>query len=174
MASPNENYSYWIPRFSSKDRTYMGIPLGDSQNDNRGQIIRNRFLLTMGNETSNCGHHNSTCAKKCLQNFCPVAQRNAENVEVFTEECQYCHEKIIIPLEDHYVKRHIMFMSLQNTCKNILMRRKRETLKKKEQDKIKRWKRIKMFRRYLGQSLRKTLNKIKGWFGIRGKSEKPE
>ena len=119
-----------IPRFSSKDQMYNRLPLGDSQNDNRSLIMRTRFLLTVGHdEATNCGHHNSTCAEKCPQNCCP---KDKANVEVFVEDCQYCNEKIIIPIEDHYVID--VMGSLPLTCKNILWTREKEALEKGEQD----------------------------------------
>ena len=129
--------------------------------------MKTRFLFTTGNETNNCGHHDRTCAKKCLQNCCPMVKANADNDDVFTKECQYCHEKVIIPFERHYVNDDL------STCKNILMKRKREALEKKE-DKNKKWKRFKLFGRSIGKRLQKTLNKIKGWFRIGSKSENPK
>ena len=73
MAYRNKNHDHWIPRFSSKDKMYRGFPLGDSQNDNRGQIIKTRFQVSkFGDESGNCSHHNGSCHTKCLQNCCPM------------------------------------------------------------------------------------------------------
>ena len=57
---------------------------------------------------------------------------NTENDEMFAEECQFCLEKVIIPSEDHYMNDALS--SSQDTCKNILMKRKKEALEKGEQD----------------------------------------
>ena len=133
MANHNVNYFHDIPRFSSKDQTYNGVPLGDSLNDNRSQIIKTRFLLTMGPRAGNCGHHKSTCAQKCLKNCCPADRAKPENDEMYAEECRYCQEKVIIPLEDHYVI-DAESSTTQNTCTNILYRRDKEALEKGEQD----------------------------------------
>ena len=64
MASHNDNYTKCIPRFSSKDRTYKGVPLGNAENDNRSQIMRTRFLVSQfGNESGHCGHHGKSYNK---------------------------------------------------------------------------------------------------------------
>ena len=57
MAYGNDNYTNRIPRFSSKDHTYEGVSLGNAENDNRSQIMRNRFLVSQfGDESGDCGH----------------------------------------------------------------------------------------------------------------------
>ena len=45
MAKWTKNFIYEIPQFSSKIHSYNGVPLGDSENDNRGQIMKTRFLF---------------------------------------------------------------------------------------------------------------------------------
>ena len=39
-------YTKKIARFSSKDKTFEGMPLGDAQHDNRSQIMKTRFLIS--------------------------------------------------------------------------------------------------------------------------------
>ena len=46
MAYQNKTHIKHIARFSSKDHTYKGLPLGNAKNDNRGQIIKTRFLVS--------------------------------------------------------------------------------------------------------------------------------
>ena len=73
MAYNNKKHNVKIPHFSSKEHTYNGMPLGDSWNDNRSQIVRARFLVSQnGDETGKCGHHSSSCAQKCSGRCCPM------------------------------------------------------------------------------------------------------
>ena len=73
MAYENKNHEQRIPRFSSKDQAYCGVPLGDSRHDNRGQIMKTRFQVSKyGDESGNCGHHSTSCEEKCSQKCCPM------------------------------------------------------------------------------------------------------
>ena len=73
MAYHNETFTRQIPRFSSKEQTYNGVPLGDAEHDNRGQIMKTMFDISCyGDESSNCYHHQASCKKKCSENCCPM------------------------------------------------------------------------------------------------------
>ena len=55
MAIPTEANETWISFFSSKDKTYYGVPLGDDKHDNRNQIMKTRFLVSQyGDESGSC------------------------------------------------------------------------------------------------------------------------
>ena len=55
MAYWSYGYNRRVPRFSSRDLRYEGVPLGDSKHDNRNQIIKTRFLISqMGGEYGKC------------------------------------------------------------------------------------------------------------------------
>ena len=77
MAYPDETHVLNIPYFSSNVMmTKDGTELGDRWNDNRRQIIKNRFLLSQYNKESNgnCRHHKSSCKDNCDQDCCHVKE----------------------------------------------------------------------------------------------------
>ena len=110
-----------IPRFSSKDHSYRGAPLGDSENDNRGQMMKTRFLISqLGEETGNCHHHASTCKRKCPQDCCHM-YRSERNAELTAKMCKFCHDEFYSPRAFHYVADPEN--PLKDTCYNVLMKR---------------------------------------------------
>ena len=113
-----------IARFSSRDRSYDGVPLGDSRNDNRGQIIRARFLISMfGEKTGNCHHHASSCERKCSKDCCDM-YRSERNADLSEKTCKYCHNNVFPPWALHYVSNPEN--PVEETCYEVL--RKREYL----------------------------------------------
>ena len=103
MAYRNNNYPKRIPRFSSLDHRYKGLPLGGSKNDNRSQIIQAMVQVSQfGTETGKCGHHNDSCKKKCLSGCCPLYKSEArykivegkhKGTNKIVGDCEDAHEK---------------------------------------------------------------------------------
>ena len=114
----------YIARFSSRDRSYDGVPLGDSRNDNRGQIMRARFLVSQfGEKTGNCHHHASSCERKCSKDCCDM-YRSERNADLSEKTCKYCHKNVFPPWALHYVSNPEN--PVQETCYEVL--KKRESL----------------------------------------------
>ena len=122
MAYRSSSYSTKkIPRFSSKYHTYYGARLGDSQNDNRGQIMKSRFLVSQyGDKTGNCHHHIYTCERNCPYDCCNM-YRSERNAELSAKICKYCLKEFYFPRAFHYVTDPENPLRL--TCHNVLMTR---------------------------------------------------
>ena len=89
MAYPSMDHHRRIPRFSSKKHVYEGVPLGDSESDNRSQMIRARFVMAgYGTESGNCGHHGTTCEENCQRQCCPM-HKSEDIVEYVLEGSTY-------------------------------------------------------------------------------------
>ena len=73
MAYSTGSNDTWIPYFSSKDLVHEEIPIGDAKNDNRAELIQNRFLVSqVGDESDTCPNTVDSCAGMCMRSNAPV------------------------------------------------------------------------------------------------------
>ena len=110
MAYPNSTYPKNTMWFSSKDLTYKGVPLGDSQHDNRSQMIKTRFLISqLGDESGSCHH------RKFDEDNCPVFKGKGDAYQ----DCKHCCKTIDTPMKDHLVRTDPDWPRTE-TCKTVL------------------------------------------------------
>ena len=73
MAYSTGSNDTWIPYFSSKDLAHEEIPIGDAKNDNRAELIQNRFLVSqVGDESDTCPNTVDSCAGMCMRSNAPI------------------------------------------------------------------------------------------------------